>query len=130
MKRTFITVALASAVSLLPATAPAVIVLASAPLKGGAGGLVCSCVNLTGDAVVVDVSLRWASGASICNNLSLATLAFPQECSLFTQTVRSCVVSRDDGAPASARHLLCTFASLDAAGNPLAVVPVDTKLRQ
>jgi hypothetical protein len=130
MKRTLVTVALASAVGLLPAAAPAATVLASAPLKGGAGGLVCSCANLSSEAVVVDVSLRWASGSSICNNLSLSTSAFPRECSLSTQTVRVCVVSRDDGKSASAKHLLCSFASLDGAGNPLAVVPVDMKLKE
>ena len=103
--------------------------LASAPLKGGAGGLICSCSNLTADQLVVHVVLIYQVGATSCNNLSLSSGGFPRDCSVTSTPPRICVVRRDDGKSFSTKDIACTLATLDGAGNVTAVVPVDKKLK-
>ena len=116
--------------SALPTGAAAVTVLSSEPLKGGPGGLVCSCTNLTGEQIVVDFQLLHSTGGSACGSLNLSPGGFPEQCSVSSPLVRICRVLRHDGQSASTKQIVCTLASLDAAGNPTVVVPVDKKLKQ
>ena len=130
MRQFLVAAILSSGLWLVTGRAAAVTVLTSQPLKGGAGGLVCSCSNLTEEAVIVTLALRHPSGGTFCQAVSVPTSGFPGYCSVGSTLVRTCTVSRDDEKPLSARQLLCTLSSLDAAGNTTAVVPVDAKLKQ
>jgi hypothetical protein len=130
MRQFLVAAMLSSGLWLVTGRAVAGTVLTSQPLKGGAGGLVCSCSNLTGEAVMVTFGLRHANGGSFCQSQTVSTSGFPSDCTVGSTLVRTCTVSRDDGKPVSAKQLLCTFSSLDAAGNTTAVVPVDAKLKQ
>src|SRR5262245_14741555 len=100
--------------------------LASAPLKGGAGGLVCSCSNVTGENdVPVNFRLRSTSGTSVCGrNIDSAST---DDCWAAGSQTRMCYVVRTDGLSLSQKAFLCTLSSIDAAGNPTATVPVDVK---
>src|SRR5262245_32695332 len=126
MKRWSSAVTFAAIVGLVPAGAAAVTELLSTPLKGGEGGLVCSCVNLTDDSIVVDFSLRQNGSVLFCSGVSVVA-GNANSCTKASQGVRSCGVSREDGKPVSTSQLACNLTSLDAAGNPIVVVPVDQK---
>ena len=99
--------------------------LVSAPLKGGAGGLLCSCTSLGGE-IVVDFALGNDLGATRCNNVSLSGA---DGCPAAVPTTRRCRVGRSDGRALTTRQIACSFMSLDGAGQPLVVVPVDKRKR-
>jgi hypothetical protein len=129
MKRTLVAATFATALCLVPGRAVAETGLVSAPLKGGAGGAVCACTNLTGKAIEVDFLLVRLSGGSGCAG-ELVYPDRPTPCEkLFTEVV-TCTVFRSDGKPLSTKQLPCTLSSIDANGSPTAVVPVDKKLKR
>ena len=128
MKRVYVAVILAAGIGLLPAAAAAETVLMSAPLKAGAGGLVCSCINLTDAPILVQFMIRTFGVSSNCARNVLP--GNTNDCTVSAQSVRTCVVSRDDGKSTSANQLVCNLAAVDAAGNPVFVVPVDKKFNQ
>jgi hypothetical protein len=129
MKRTLAVASFAAALCLAPVKAGAVTGLLSAPLKGGAGGAVCACANLTDKTIEVDFLLVRLSGGLAC----LGELVYPDRptpCEKpFTEVVM-CTVFRSDGKSLSTKQLTCTLSSIDANGNPTAVVPVDNKLKR
>ena len=129
MKRSYVAVILAVGLGLLPAAAAAETVLMSAPLKAGAGGLVCSCINLTDAPILVDFMIRTFGVSSNCGSVNV-TPGNANACTASAQSVRTCVVSRVDGKSTSASQLVCNLAAVDAAGNPVFVVPVDKKFNQ
>lgn len=129
MKRTVVAATFATALCLVPGRAVAGTLLMSAPLKGGAGGAVCACTNLTSQSIEVDFALVGQSGGTPCTNQTI----FPGEptpCQTATTAVVVCRVSRIDGKSASTKHLACSLSSIDANGNSTAVVPVNEKLKQ
>jgi hypothetical protein len=130
MRRVLLAAILSTGLGLVSGRAAAVTVLTSPPLNGGAGGVVCSCSNLTGETVVVDFAIRDIIGSTFCQNETVSPGGSPRVCAVSGTLVRTCTVSRDDGGALSAKQLLCTLSAVDAAGNPTAVVPVDKKLKQ
>jgi hypothetical protein len=97
---------------------------------GGAGGLICSCTNLTQDTIVVTFLLIDSGGFFACNGETLAS-GGSASCDIASSALpRLCKVRRDDGAPAKTRQLACSIAALDAAGNPTVVVPVNRIFKQ
>jgi len=129
MKRTLAAATFATALCLVPGRAVAETVLVSAPLKGGAGGLACICTNLTDKSIEADLHMRTQGGGVVCTDQTIFP-GFPTPCELATTGVLTCMVGRSDGKSLSTKQLACTLLSIDANGNPTAVVPVDKKLKQ
>ena len=96
MKAIVIVATLVTAVCLVAERAAAATALVSAPLKGGAGGVVCSCANLTRNTIVVDFSIISTNGANNCSDQSIGAGSV-EECVLSTMLARICRVRRDDG---------------------------------
>lgn len=129
MRKLIVTWTLSIMLLLFAGAARAATVLTSQPLKTGAGGLVCACSNLTSSVAAMELAVRSPGGVtSACGGTVLP--GFPISCTFPSTAVRTCTVSRTDGGPLSAKQFLCTLSSLDAAGNPTAVVPVDKKMKQ
>ena len=103
--------------------------LTSAPLKGGAGGFVCACVNLSGKNVELLFRIKHDNGATGCTVLADST-GFPANCTRNVANSSTCEISRTDGKSLSSKQFACTLTSIDASGHPLAVVPVDLRLKQ
>lgn len=102
--------------------------LISPPIKGGAGGLICACTNLTSEPIEVRFRLAFVNGTLFCNDQNISP-AFLKTCSVASQEVRTCDVTRTDGKALSPKQLACTFSSFDGNGNPTITVPVDRKLK-
>lgn len=127
MNRLLTVAIITSVLKLAPVQAAAETFLISAPVPGGAGGLVCACTNLTKKTLLIDFILQQQSGGSACSDqLSLSgSLADCQR--LYTSTT-ICKVRRSDGKRINKKQLSCTLSALDGSGNPIAVVPVNQKL--
>jgi hypothetical protein len=128
MNRILVTATFLTALCVGPGGAAAATDLASAPLPGGEGGLVCACTNLTDKTIVVDFTLQVPAGSTNCWGESIAP-GRPGSCETALTSIRICRVSRDDGKSASAKQLACSWSAVDANGNPTAVVPVDKKVK-
>jgi len=101
------------------------------PLRGGPGGIVCSCMNLTNETIVVRFAGRSSSAAVFtCDDRRINPGAV-QACGTVDSTATwSCRVTRVDGRSASPTDLACSLAAFDSQGKPMAVVPVDKELRR
>ncbi len=127
MKHLLVAATLVTVLCLVPERAAARTDLGAAPLKGGAS-VVCSCTNLTTDAIRVNILIRVGTSSTSCQ--PTISPGREQGCTRLTTEVSSCSVKRSDGKSVRDKQLACSFASLDASGSPTAVVPVDKKLRQ
>jgi hypothetical protein len=120
---------LAAALCLAAEGASAQTFLYSAPLKGGAGGAVCSCTSTSGASFDVNIIVVREGGTGQGCVETLGSDGRPRSCSFATTDVVACTVRSIDGKT-STKAMRCTLTSLDAAGNPLAYVPVDAKVKR
>jgi hypothetical protein len=129
MKAIALAASLVVGICLVPAAAAAETALASVPLKGGEGGSYCSCANLSKAAIHVQLLLQGEGTAFSGCFVDIGPGAI-RDCDAPAGAIWSCQVSRTDGRSASAKDLACSLATVDSAGNPTAIVPVDKKLKR
>lgn len=133
MKSVLVAAILSSTLWLSAGPAEAVTSLISQPLKSGAGGVVCSCVNLTKETIVANFLLLDSGlGGFSCGDQSIPPYGYLKSCPINggNAATRTCKVSLVNGMSVSTKMLSCTLSAVDAAGNPTAVVPVNLKLQQ
>jgi hypothetical protein len=128
--RSVLVAAMSLSVLLVSEPAVATTALASAPLKGGGGGLNCACTNLTKDDVAVVIRLVDAgSSQSLGCNRTIGD-GDAADCGILTSRAWLCQVARADGRGISVKQLACALSTVDSGGNVTAVLPVDKKLQQ
>ena len=95
MKRILVAATFVTVLCILPGRAAAAKVLASAPLQGGAGGVACSCVNLTKAALEVFIGLPRDTSTNGCNLTIDPSRVL--KCSIGGTVTRFCTISRKEG---------------------------------
>jgi hypothetical protein len=127
MRRVLAATTIVTVMALAPARAGAATDLASGrPLRGGPGGIICSCMNLTSETIVVKFAGQSSNaGTFTCDDRSVRPGAVQACGTVDTAATWSCRVARVDGASASPTELACSLAAFDSQGKPIAVVPMD-----
>lgn len=122
---------LAASVGSPPGVARAETVLLSTPVQGD-GGVTCACVNLTKSALQVSFGLKEQGvlGGGGCSQ-TIEPGSF-QRCVAGTSadTLFICEVRRADRKTVKSRDLACTMQARDAAGNTVAIVPLEHKRKR
>jgi hypothetical protein len=125
MRRIFAVGILLSAITLPGRAFAATTGLISLPLLAGAGGVACSCTNLT--TIDIDLAIGVLGGVPAFINLDpgerYTGTAFPGP----LQPVGQCEVFRQNGGQLTTKQVLCSFISMHPDGTPSVVVPVDQK---
>jgi hypothetical protein len=120
----------AAVILVLAGPAGAATGLTSAPMIVPPGGVACTCLNLT--AETIDVALSIGNGVPLFSSLgpgddSGTVGHFP---GAGTHQTTFCKVFRQGGGKLSAKQIACSISSVDADGNPTAVLPLDRKIEQ
>lgn len=112
---------------LTPSFAISETILISAPLKGGEGGVICSCTNMTKNNISIFFHIDTYGASSSSSYMDI----FPKDTRFHArpyQTPSTCRIIREDRKKVSARKLKCNITSVDINENPMAVLPVDIKI--
>ena len=128
MKKHAAVVMITAILFLAPTFATGETILVSAPLMPGENGLSCACINLSKNMIEV----RFTVGPVTCITGGEIASGAVGYCTsdLVGNNPSICKINRPDGTSVSARQIKCTLSAIDALGNPMVVIPVDTKFKQ
>ncbi len=112
-----------------PGQAHAETSLISAPLAGGAGGLMCACTNLRAKPIEVTIKINLTDVVVPSANVVIQPGSAKKFNLRGTPQTGNCHIFRQDRSPVLSKHVSCTLSAMDGNDHPIAVIPVNRKFK-